>query len=335
MHLSLFYRRPAPEYHSIELIFDTLAEYFPADVNVKKVYAPYKSKGVVNRLLIGLYARKNQGTVNHITGDIHFIAPFLQKKKTVLTIHDIGSIKYGNFIKRIILKWFWFSIPARSVAYITVISEFTKQELLKYVKINPDKVIVVPNCLSPNFTYKPNNFNQEKPVILQIGTKSNKNLPRLIEALKDINCKLVIVGKLSDEQIRLLQQNNIEYDNYFNIPEEKLISLYEQADMVSFVSTYEGFGMPVIEANAVGRPVITSDIEPMKSIAGDAAVKVNPYSIKDIRNAFIKIIHNKNLRDSLIKNGLENVKKYQAEHIAMQFYKLYEKIINIYIYCGA
>ncbi len=329
MHLSLFYRHPSPEFHSIEQIFDTVAEYLPDELKVKKVYAPYQSKGFLNRLKIGIHAHKNQGDINHITGFIHFIAPFLNKKKTVLTIHDINSNLQRNFIAKIIIKWFWFSIPAKSVAKITVISEFTKQELLQYININPEKVIVVPDCVSPKFQFKPKEFNTEKPVVLQIGTKENKNLPRLIAALKNIHCKLIIVGKLDKKQRDLLKKYTIDYENYFNIPEDKLVKLYENSDIVSFVSTYEGFGMPVIEANAVGRVVITSDIEPMNTVAADTALKINPYSIEDIRNAFIKIIHNKNLRDSLIKNGLENVKKYQPEYIAMQFYNLYEKIIDI------
>ena len=328
MNLSLFYRHPAPEYHSIELIFDTVSKYFPDEVNVKKVYAPHKSKGFIKRILIGLHARKNQGNVNHITGDIHFIAPFFKKNKTILTIHDIGSIKSGKFLKDIILKWFWFDIPLKSVAYVTVISEFTKQELLKHVKVNPEKVLVIPDCVSPKFQYKAKEFNTEKPVILQIGTKANKNLPRLIAALKDINCKLVIVGKLNNKQTQLLKEYKIEYQNYFDIPDEKLVQLYEQADIVSFVSTYEGFGMPVIEANAVGRLVITSDIEPMNTVAGDAALKVNPYDIADIRKGILQIIENEELRNRLITNGLKNTKKFLSENIAAQYFKIYQKVIQ-------
>ncbi len=328
MNLSLFYRHPAPEYHSIELIFDTVTDYFSETLKIKKIYAPYKSKGFFKRVLIGLHARKNQADVNHITGDIHFIAPFLKKKKTVLTIHDVGSIKSGNFFKDLILKWFWFSIPVRSVAYVTVISEFTRQELLKHVRVNPEKVIVVPDCVSPKFQFKPKEFNTEKPVILQIGTKENKNLPRLIAALKDIHCKLIIVGKLNEKQHDLLKKYTIDYENYFNIPEDELVKLYENSDIVSFVSTYEGFGMPVIEANACGRPVITSNIEPMAGIVANAALKVNPFNIEDIKNAIKAIINDEELRNKLIKNGLENVKKYRPEHIAMQYYNLYQKILS-------
>ena len=198
---------------------------------------------------------------------------------------------------------------------------------MQYINIKPEKIRVIPNCVSPVFQFKTKAFNKEKPHILQIGTKSNKNLLRLIDALKGINCKLLIVGKPDKEQIKHLEQNKIEYKNYFDIPQAELFNLYEKSDMVSFVSTYEGFGMPVIEANAVGRPVITSNIEPMKTVAGDAALLVNPYDVQEIRKGILQIINNDELRQQLIKNGQKNAAKYSPQNIAMQYFKLYKELL--------
>jgi len=328
MQLSLFFRQSSPEYHSIEQLFDAIGSNFSQEVKVKKVYANYKSKAFIHRIRIALQARKNQADINHITGDIHFIAPFLKKDKTILTIHDVGSAKSSNFLKKNVLKLFWFTIPAKSVAYITVISEFTKKELLDYIKVDPKKVVVIPNCILPIYKYKPKEFNAEKPVILQIGTKANKNLERLIAAVKGITCKLLIVGKLSGEQIKLLKQHHIEYENYFNIEEKKLLELYEQSDILSFISTYEGFGLPVIEANAVGRVVISSNIEPMDTVAANAALKVNPFDIDEIRNGINSLIDDVALREKLMKEGLQNAKRYGVKAIAEQYHNLYKKILN-------
>ena len=326
MKLSLFYRKPSPEYHSIEQLFDIISSKYSKNIELKKVYAKYKSKGFFKRILIGFQAKKNQSEINHITGDIHFIAPFLKKKKTILTIHDIGSIKTTNFLKKLILKLFWFTIPIKKVAYLTVISEFTKNEILKNFNVNPQKIIVIPNCISEIYKFKEKTFNSTKPSILQIGTKKNKNLLRIIDAIKTINCKLLIVGKLNEEQKLLLQKNSIDYDVFFDISDNKLLQLYESCDIVSFVSTYEGFGLPAIEANAVGRVVITSNIEPMNSITANAALKVNPYNVNEIKEGIEKIIANSVFREKLIKNGLINAKKYSAEKIALQYEKLYEKL---------
>ncbi|MEN8120719.1 MAG: glycosyltransferase family 1 protein [Bacteroidota bacterium] len=328
MNLSLFYRCPAPEYHSIEQLFDTISSNYPVDVQLKKVYAKQKSKGLTKRILIGLHARKNQSEINHITGDIHFIAPFLCKQKTILTIHDIGSIKSGNFMKKWLFKLFWFSIPAKSVAYITVISEFTKTELINYIKIDPAKVVVIPNCISPIYQFVEKEFNTAKPIILQIGTKENKNLNRLIESINGLSCKLVIIGKLSERLNHLLNINSIEYENHFNVDEEKLLRLYHESDIVSFISTYEGFGLPILEANAVGRVVITSNIEPMNTVAYDAAYKVNPFNVDEIKNGILTIIKDSSLRKKLIEQGVENAKKYNAKTIAEQYESLYYKLNN-------
>ena len=328
MKLSLFYRHPSPQYHSIEQLFDTISSNYLPEIKVKKVYAKYRSKGFINRILIGLDARKSQSEINHITGDIHFIAPFLKKKKTILTIHDIGSIKSGNSLKKWLLKLFWFTIPIKSVAYITVISEFTKKELLDYLRINPAKVVVIPNCISSVYQPKVKEFNVKKPIILHIGTKRNKNLDRLIVAVKDISCKLVIVGKLNNEQLNQLNQDRIEYENYFNIDENELLNLYYKSDIVSFVSTYEGFGLPVLEANAVGRVVITSNIEPMNTVAGSAAYKVNPFDVNEIRKGIQTLIKDSILRGKLTEEGLNNVKKYSAKSIAKQYENLYVKLKN-------
>jgi len=327
MKLSLFYRKPSPKYHSIEQLFDIISSKYSKNIELKKVYARYRSKGFFKRILIGFQAMKNQSDVNHITGDIHFIAPFLKKKKTILTIHDIGSIKTTNFIKNIVLKLFWFTIPIKNVVYVTVISEFTKNEILKTFNVNPQKIIVIPNCISEIYEFKVKTFNSTKPNILQIGTKKNKNLLRIIDAIKTINCKLLIVGKLNEEQKLSLQKNNIDYEVFFDISDSKLLELYQSCDIVSFVSTYEGFGLPVIEANATGRVVITSNIEPMNTIAANAALKVNPYDVNEIKQGIEKLITDFVFREILIKNGLINAEKYKAETIALQYEKLYEKLI--------
>ena len=97
-------------------------------------------------------------------------------------------------------------------------------------------------------------------------------------------------------------------------------------DIVSFPSLFEGFGMPIVEANAVGRPVITSKLAPMTEIANDAAFFVNPYDINSIKNAFLEIIGNEILRRQLIKNGLANTKRFRTDNISKMFFNLYMKL---------
>ncbi len=325
MKISYFFRKKSPVFHSIENIFDTVLDNVEKFETVKHE-VPYHSTGFINRLRIALFARKNQSDINHITGDIHFIAPFLKKNKTILTIHDIRAALEGKIFKRVLLRFFWFTIPLRSVRCITVISEFTKQELIKHFKVKPSKIHVINNCISELFSYKEKHLPQSKPVILQIGTKENKNLHRVVNALQGLSCKLIIIGTLSKQQVKLLEDKQIDYENYYNLSGEDMIAKYTESDIVLFASIYEGFGMPIIEAHAIGRPVITSNLEPMKTVAADAALLVNPFNTSEIRKAVEKLLKDEDYCNLLVKKGLENVKLYRAKTIAAQYENVYSKV---------
>jgi len=328
MQISYFFRHPAQAFHSIEEQFFAIQKKLPAGFKFTNHFAKFPSQGLFKRIYIAAEAAFRQSEVNHITGDIHFVAFFLRKSKTVLTIHDIGSILSGNPLKTAVLKLFWFTIPVKRVKYISVISEFTKKQLLKNLNISAQKIVVIPDCVSPEITPFSKQFNVEKPTILQIGTKINKNLPNLFEALAGINCKLIIVGKLSDSQLFILKEKAIDYNNFVNISFTKVIALYRKCDVVSFVSTYEGFGVPILEAQATGRAVITAKRAPMQEVAGNGAALVNPDKPSEIRAALLKIIENTAWRESLIAAGFKNVKNYSAQNIAARYAALYKRVKN-------
>ena len=163
-------------------------------------------------------------------------------------------------------------------------------------------------------------------MILQIGTAPNKNIPNLIAAIKGIPCVLQIVGKKVEEYEHLLKQNNIQYTYEWDLSNEEMIKKYEQADIMTLVSTYEGFGMPILEAQAIGRPVITSNILSMPEVAGNGACLVNPTDIQEIRKGILKIIQDDAYRAELINAGVENCKRFDPDIIADQYMKLYETI---------
>jgi glycosyltransferase involved in cell wall biosynthesis len=326
MAINFFFRKQSINYHSIEELFFNIQSRFPKSLDINNIYCKFQSRGILRRIYNIIEAAFNQGEINHITGDIHYISYLLCKKKTILTIHDIAPILRGNKVKRAIIKFFWFWLPSKRVKYISVISEFTKNELLKQININPEKIVVIPNCISTNFKFVQKDFNIECPVILQIGTKENKNILRLIEAIKNINCKLIIVGNLTKNIEYKLKEYKIDFENYFDLKFHEIINQYKNADIISFISTYEGFGIPILEANATGRVVITSNISPMKDVAGNAALLVDPYNITEIHEGILNLIKNQELRNSLINNGIENIKKYSIDLISEKYLDLYNKI---------
>ena len=326
MKVVFFHRKPKLNNFSVEGAFKVIREAMPAHIQCSVAQSRFDSSGFFKRLYNIVEATLRQGEINHITGDVHFLSYLLARDKTLLTILDCVVMYNAKGLRRYLLRLFWYVIPAKRVRLIAVISQATKDELLRFISCDPDKVRVVPVCISPNFMQYAKSFNFNKPRILQIGTSKNKNLKRLVCALQGIPCQLDIVGKLSIEQIADLHDSHIEFTNSFNISEPEIINKYNECDFVTFVSTYEGFGMPILEANAVGRPVITSNLLSMPEVAGDAACIVDPYNVAEIRAGILKIINDSDYREVLVNNGLTNARRFNAEEVARQYYEIYKEL---------
>jgi len=265
--------------------------------------------------------------VYHITGDVHYFAMFLPWRRVVLTVHDINHYQHDLIgIRKLIYKWLWLVLPLRTARVITVISEDTKRDLATHLNISADRINVVRDCFAPRFGFREKPFNERNPTILQIGTRPHKNVQRLVEALRGMTCKLVIVGEIDTTLSEKLIEYEINYENFTNLRNDQLLEKYHQADLVAFVSLAEGFGLPIIEANAVGRPVLTSNISPMSDVAADAACLVCPRDVVDIRNGIRKIITDAEYRDRLVSNGRRNAKHFRADAVANEYLDIYRRI---------
>lgn len=328
--VTYIYRKVTPGQHSIEALFEGIIPYVNKQLVVNKVCLPFFSKGLVTVFKNIFHLKKtvqNPVPIYHVTGDVHYAALGLPSDKTILTIHDVHSIIKGSLLKKIICKLLWFVLPSQRVKFITVISEFTKKELLALLPdLSPEKVKVIPNPVSPLIQFQPKEKLSAIPKILHLGTKDNKNLERLIQAIKGIEIELLIVGKLNPSQLQLLQLHAINYQNFYDLKYDQVVEIYYSCDLVSFVSTYEGFGMPILEAQAAGRPVITSNICSMPAVAGAGALLVDPFSTEEIRMAITQLLSSPTQREDLVKKGLENVSNYSVEQIGAQYLQLY---INI------
>lgn len=244
--------------------------------------------------------------------------------KTILTIHDTSAYDCAKGIKKIIIKYLWFKLPLLLANKIICISETTKQSILRFTKRSDISVIY--NAISPNYQYNAKKFNEKCPNILVIGTSWNKNIKRTTEALKGINCHITIIGNLNQEQIATFKTTKISYTNKYNLTDEEIIEEYKKADIVSFCSIFEGFGMPIIEANAIGRPILTSNIYPLIEIGGDSAFYTDPYNTNEIRKSFKCIIEDKKSREYHIKLGLKNINRFKIKEIVKQHLNIYKEL---------
>ncbi len=327
MKVLFIYRNPAMGF-SIGKVFHTIEQEMKKYAEVDSIYLPipnYKPIGLWRNIMAARKAVKAKHyDIVHITGAEHYLIPFLRGQKVVVTVHDLGHYFTINKIKS---SFYWVRniLPLKMADSVVAISKFAKEEILKTISIK--NIIVVPDALSEEFVSMPKLFCDNNPCILHVGTRPHKNLKRTIKALEGIKCSLIIVGKIDIETKELLDITKIEYKNYINISDEELLGLYKNADIINFPSTHEGFGMPIIEGQSIGRVVITSNLEPMKSVAGnDNAVFCNPFDISSIRKAYLKVLSDNNFRKRIIEKGLINAARYIPENITKQYYNIYRSL---------
>lgn len=321
----LVFRRPFESSQSITYLFEELFKIFTYwNVPVKIYKVPFQSKGLLKRLINTAALVCFQKKVVHITGDIYYVILGCWFSKRVITIHDLSFLHRTRGFKHFILKWFWVKLPCLFAHKVTVISQATRDDLLNYVSVPDSRLEVIYDFVDDIFQPVQRTFNEKRPVLLQIGCAFNKNLENLIRALEGLSCELIIIGRLSQAQATLLHQNNISYKNAYDLPLEVFHKNFIEADILCYVSTVEGFGMPIIEAQASGLLVVTSNCSSMPEIAGNAAVFVDPYDIASIRKGILKIISQKDTRELLMRNGYINVKRFSKEKIALKYIQLYE-----------
>lgn len=325
-----YYFRNKQVGYSIQTVFTTLINQINKKISARETYliTPFANIFAIIKNSIYAHNQQKQDEINHITGDAHYLLYVLNRKKTIVTVHDIMYYRYLNGIKKYIWKLLYIS-PLKRAAHIVFISEHSKKEVSGITKLPQNRISVIPDPVGPNFHFSEKEFNCDYPRILHIGTNKRKNLHNTIYALEGIKCHLRIVGRIDENTINLLNKYHIDYSNAYNLDENEVIQEYRNADIINFPSIYEGFGMPIIEGQATGRVVVTSNISPMKDVAGDGAILVNPFSIESIRNGYIKIINDKELRNRLIKKGKANASKYAADTIAEQYMNVYKSIESV------
>ncbi len=269
----------------------------------------------------------------------------------VLTVHDLIPLKLGenlNFWTKILYRY---SIrkSVTKADHIIVISNFTKEELHAYLKIPKEKITTIYNGYHiadySKVTKKDLNFDLPEDYIIYVGGFGpRKNMPNMIRAYHKFIKKypdgpsLFIIGKKKPDikkgftdYIQLIEKLGLKDKAFFTgyIDDRQLAFVRSGALFALYVSTYEGFGLPIIEAMAQGVPVITSNITAMPEIAGGATLLADPYNIDDIFVKIDKLYRDVKLRNSLIKKGKKRAKDFSWEKMAKKTLEVYKSLLNV------
>lgn len=320
----IFMRKKRMGDNSIEEIFNTLTPLMGEQVTVKTL--PHDSGSPIGFLKNLIFAWHNRGKVNHIAGEVHYLALILPK--CIVTFHDLYSICSGKGIKSLVRRWLWASLPIISARRITAISQATLSEIKSINNSAKHKCTVIHNPIRNLRPQSNNDFSHKTTIILHQGTKPHKNLERVIEAIDEMEVKLLILGPMTEGQKQLAEGKHIDYKFFYDLTYDEVMKLYGESDIVSFPSLYEGFGMPVIEGQMAMRPVVTSDIPVLHEVAGDGALFVNPNSTEEIREAFQTLIDDQTLRAALVRKGTENIRRFDPHTIAAKYQAIYNELLN-------
>ncbi|WP_051666082.1 glycosyltransferase family 1 protein [Pedobacter sp. R20-19] len=261
-------------------------------------------------------------------------------KNQIVVLHDIVTIDHPEWFNKKFTSWYNFLLPklANNAKHILTISDFTKDRIIKKLRISESKISVVHNGVDHSFL-----SHQDKKVdlpyqryILALGSiEPRKNLIRLVQAWNNIKDKLpsdiglVIAGKQGNSLIF----NNVEFGEKMEnvhftgyVEENEMAALYANALCFCYLSSYEGFGLPPLEAMACGCPVIVGNQTSLPEVVGNAGIQVDPFSIIEIENAILNYVNN----DSLIKKysdlGLTHSRNFNWDITAEKTWKLLKKM---------
>lgn len=272
-------------------------------------------------------------------------APFFYKNKIVV-IHDCAYDRFkefDNIFSKIYFRLMYYGAKYFSKKIITS-SNFSKRELANLYKIKENKIKVIygatpflPKINEKFIEETLNKFEITRPYFIYVGNwRPRKNLPGLIKAFKlfiekNKNFKLVLAGK-KDKRFLDLEKiikdmnlsNNVIITGF--ITEEEKVALYKGSAALTFPSFYEGFGLPVLEAQSLGVPVLTSNTSSLPEVAGEGALYVDPYNIEEIVKGMERIAFDENLRKDLIQKGYENIKRFSWEKAAKELLEVFKEV---------
>lgn len=314
----------------------------PPAANVHRIVCPVNAAGRTGRYIYEQLVLPN--LLNRCKIDlVHslgYVSPLGARCPTVVTIHDLNYRAFGAqmpVVKRTMLALFVKASALRATRVITD-SEFAAREITGAFGLGTDRVTVAhaaPRFHTTAGGNAPELFSRlaiHPPYFVAFSSFSpNKNIPRLLQAFalvrerEHVAHQLVLVGHRPE----LPETGAVAHDVVFTgyLSEADLDTVLTAATCLVFPSIYEGFGLPVLDAMAVGIPVVCSRAASLPEVAGDAALYFDPYSPEDIAARMSQVVSDPDLRDRLRHAGFENVKRFSWQKTARETLRVYREIL--------
>ena len=281
-----------------------------------------------------------------------FMIPPTLNKNIVLTIHDLAFIRFPQFNFDWFIKKYTKEVKRNTATAKKILadSRSTKNDIVKLLKINPDKIKVVHLATDNIFKKLPageidkktlTKYNIDKRYILSVGTiEPRKNYPILIKAFnilkrqnEKFNLKLVIAGRTGWKSEPTYNERDLSpyrKDILFlgRVSDEDLVQIYNQAEFFIYPTIFEGFGLPLLEAMSCGLSVIATDTSSIPEVISGAGILVNPYDVKALSEKIETLASNKELKNRLSKKSIEQAKKFSWLKTAEDTLNSYKSVVS-------
>lgn len=318
-------------------------QYRPNNKNFSKLAAPFPEFTFKEQLSYLRFIRNLKPDLVHFA---MIQQPVLYFGNKVTTAHDLTTIRFKNpstplpiFLIKQLAYRFVIHVMARSNELVITPSQYVKNDLVDFTKIDPKKVIVtLESADEVTATPEPVKALQGKPFLMYVGRMMpHKNLNRLVDAYALLkkqhpDLQLVLVGKKDAMTQRVLAHagksgvTGVTATGY--VSESELRWLYENTACYVFPSLSEGFGLPPLEAMVHGAPVASSNATCLPEVNGDAAHYFNPLGVEDMANKINDVLTDEKLRKTLIKKGYQQVKKYSWKRMTEQTLRIYNLLLE-------
>jgi glycosyltransferase involved in cell wall biosynthesis len=279
----------------------------------------------------------------------NFVGPLWSPCPTVCTIHDLALFRHPELLdwrKRLYLRTL-LPIAARQAAVIIAVSEATRADVIEMLKVPAEKVVVVPEAAAAHFRPLPaqareairTRYELHKPFVLAVGSlQPRKNLDRLLEAHRRLRAEgrdieLVLTGPQLDQRapwkarLRSSAADGVRYLGY--VPAADLPALYGAASASAYVSLFEGFGLPALEAMACGCPLVVSRGSALDELVGDAGVRVDPTKVEQIHEALAELLDDPARAASVSERGRARAAHFSWTHTAQTTARVYRRALKL------